>query len=71
MLLDGHRDGHPGEGTGRLGIYARHRITTLASYGLDADFISEHIGLPLLAVKQVIAEEADLIELERGAEREW
>ena len=69
MLVSGK--GHPGENAGRLGIYARHRITTLASYGLDAEFISEHIGLPLWAVKRVIAEEAELIELDRAPEREW
>jgi hypothetical protein len=70
VLIEGK--GHPGEDSSarHLGIYCRHRIVTLASYGLEASFISEHIGLPETAVVSVLKEEGPHIEQER-LEREF
>ena len=70
MLFSGR--GHPGEDASRLGAYARGRVVTLASYGLGPEFIAEHVGLPLWAVRDVVAEEAELIESERSVDHdEW
>ena len=63
--------GHPGEEYGRPGLYVRHRVITLAGYGLGAAFISEDVGLPLGVVEQVIHEEGAFIELEEERPREW
>ena len=62
--------GHPGEGL-ELQMYQRHRAATLFKYGMNAEQIAQHMGLPVAVVRQAIAEEIDSLAGEEREHDEW